>query len=111
MQWFLNLKISNKLIIGFLTILVMTSIVGIFSILQLSAVSQSSTAIATGALPGTSNALKMKVTLARYRLSELQHILAHEDDVLLDEAQSLDVRLAELKKYQAAYDTLHATPS
>eukprot|EP01037_Dinobryon_pediforme_P025243 gene25243-27317_t len=45
----------------------------------------------------------MKVTLARYRLSELQHILAADDDILSDEAKSLEVRQDELKKYHEAY--------
>lgn len=100
------MKISIRIVIGFLVIVCLTTVAGIYSIYQLSAVSKTSTVIASDSLPSISNALKMKVTLARYRLSELQHILAHEDDVLLDEAKSLDVRYAEIKKYHSAYDTL-----
>ncbi|AXL48727.1 chemotaxis protein [Paraburkholderia caffeinilytica] len=110
MKWFYDLRIANKLVTAFIAMLALTSMLGVFSIFQLSSVSSTSSDIATNWLPGISNALKMKVTLARYRLSELQHILASEDDVLQDEAKSLDVRLVELRKYNQAYDAINSSP-
>ena len=109
MKLFYDLKIASKLVTAFLIVLTLTSLTGIFSIYRLSAVSSKSSEIATNWLPAIKDALRMKVTLARYRLSELQHILASEDDVLLDEAQSLGVREGELKKYHDAYDALDAS--
>ncbi|RDJ97578.1 methyl-accepting chemotaxis protein [Paraburkholderia lacunae] len=109
MKWFYDLRIANKLVTAFIAVLALTSMLGVFSIFQLSSVSSSSSEIATNWLPGISNALKMKVTLARYRLSELQHILANENDVLLDEAKSLDVRLVELRKYNQAYNAINSS--
>lgn len=106
MKLFYDLKIASKLVTAFLVVLILTSFTGIFSVYQLSSVSSKSSEIATNWLPAIKYALKMKVTLARYRLSELQHILASESDVLKDEAESLDVRAGELKNYHDAYDTL-----
>lgn len=108
MKFFYDLKIASKLVTAFLVVLALTSSIGAVSIYQLSVVSNTSSQIATTWLPAIGNALKMKVTLARYRLSELQHILASEDDVLLDEAKSLDQRADELRKYHAAFDALDA---
>ncbi|WP_439891187.1 methyl-accepting chemotaxis protein [Ralstonia sp. 25C] len=106
MKWFYDMRIANKLVTAFLAVLVLTSMLGVFSISQLSSVSAASSEIATRWSPNISNVLKMKVTLARYRLSELQHILANEDAVLKDEAQTIDARLVELQKYHGAYDAL-----
>lgn len=43
MNWFCNLKISTKLILSFLVVLSLTTFLGVFSIIQLARVNQTST--------------------------------------------------------------------
>lgn len=107
MKWFYDLKIANKLVTSFLAVLVLTSLLGIFSIYQLSTVSSTSAEIANKWLPDISVALKMKVALVRYRLTELQHILATDAAALQDEAQTREIRLAEIRKFRETYDALN----
>jgi len=109
MKWFYDLKIATKLVTAFLAVLVLTSLLGVISVYQLSAVSTTSAEIATNWLPNIGNALKMKVALTRYRLTELQHILATEPDVLEDEAKARESRLSEIRALREAYDKRDAS--
>ncbi len=109
MKWFYDLKIATKLFTAFFAVLALTSLLGVISVYQLSAVSTTSAEIATSWLPNIGNALKMKVALTRYRLTELQHILATEPEVLEDESKARESRLAEMNALRDAYDKCDAT--
>ncbi|NCC68411.1 MAG: methyl-accepting chemotaxis protein, partial [Clostridia bacterium] len=45
MAWFKNIKISKKLIIGFLIMAVLTSIIGVFGIFSINRLSKSDTSL------------------------------------------------------------------
>jgi methyl-accepting chemotaxis protein len=67
MQWFRNLKIARKLLLSFLCVLVLTTILGVFSITQLNRVNRASTDITTNWLPTIRTLAEIKLLLARVR--------------------------------------------
>ena len=79
MNWFHHMRLATKLALSFATVLVLTLILGVFSIIQLAKVNASSTDIADNWMPASRAALEMKASLARYRSQTLQHILSAEE--------------------------------
>src|SRR5450830_753152 len=79
MKWFFNLKISKKLLLSFACVLVLSAVVGIFSIMQLEKVNQASTEISTNWLPSIQTLAALKLDLARLRSNEAQMALYADD--------------------------------
>jgi len=110
MNWFYNLKIAKKLLLSFLVVIALTAVLGIFSILQLTKVNQASTEIATNWLPSIRLGLQMQASLARFRVSELQHILSNDEVDMLEAEKVMQTRLGLLRKDEAAYEALVSEP-
>ena len=110
MNWFYNLKIAKKLLLSFLAVIALTAVLGIFSILQLTKVNQASTEIATNWLPSIRLGLQMQASLARFRVSELQHILSNDEVDMLEAEKVMQTRLGLLRKDQVAYEALVSEP-
>jgi len=110
MNWFYNLKIAKKLLLSFLVVIALTAVLGIFSILQLTKVNQASTEIATNWLPSIRLGLQMQASLARFRVSELQHILSSDEADMLEAEKVMQTRLGLLRKDEAAYEALVSEP-
>ena len=106
MQWFYNLKIGKKLILAFSILLAMSCGLGVFSVSQLVKVSQASSDIAENWLPAVRHTGQMQASLARYRISEGNHILSSEESEMQDVDKSMAARLTTLAKQQAAYEKL-----
>ncbi len=110
MQSFYNLKISTKLLISFAAVLTLTVVLGVFSILQLAKVNQTSVDLATNWMPSVRAVLEIKANIMRYRAQEAQHILSvNEDDMAKYEKRMADL-MAELKKNISEYETLLSEP-
>jgi len=84
MKWFFNLKIAKKLLLSFSCVLLLTAILGIFSIAQLQKVNDASTEIATNWLPSIKTLGDIKLFLARLRSNEAQMALYDEDQAAID---------------------------
>ncbi|WP_297844433.1 methyl-accepting chemotaxis protein [Pseudomonas sp.] len=110
MKWFYDLKIATKLIASFLAVLALTSIMGVFSIIQLGQVNQATTDIRDNWMPSLRYASAMRFFAANYRLKENRHILADSPQ----EQATLEQEAAESKKQLeirlVAYDKLIASP-
>jgi methyl-accepting chemotaxis protein len=109
MKWFYDLKIATKLIASFLTVLALTSVMGVFSIIQLGQVNQATTDIRDNWMPSMRAASAMRFFAANYRLKENRHLLAdssQEQTVLEQEAseakKQLEVRMATYEKLIAS---------
>ena len=110
MKWFYNLKIAHKLLLSFVAVLLLTTLLGAFSIAQIARVNQASTDISTNWLPAMRAALQMKTALSRIRVAELQHIQSdNEADFSLYE-KSIEGQLAQLKKFDSIYAPLISEP-
>ena len=84
MKWFFNLKIAKKLLLSFSCVLLLTAILGIFSIVQLQKVNGASTEMATNWLPSIKTLGDIKLLLARLRSNESQMALYDEDQAAID---------------------------
>jgi methyl-accepting chemotaxis protein len=106
MQWFYNVKLTRKLMLSFILICSLTVVLGIFSISRLNQVSQASTDIANSWLPGIKSLMQMQTSLARFRISELQHILSTEEQDYKATEKAFDSRLKILQTQQEHYEKL-----
>ena len=106
MQWFYNLKISAKLIISFGVILSLTIFLGIFSIIQLAKVNQTSTDMEINWMPSVRAASDMNTNTSDFRIAELQHIAAITDEETAVYEKALVDITAAFKKNDAEYLSL-----
>lgn len=110
MKWFYNLRIANKLVISFVGVLLLTATLGLFSIVQLGRVSQSTADISGTWMPGMRAALQIKAALSRIRASELQHILSDNDQDFSFYERSIATQLTQLKGFEVKYLSLVSGP-
>jgi methyl-accepting chemotaxis protein len=110
-QWFYNLRIAKKLIFSFTIVILLAVILGIAAITQLSKVSQSSAVIATDTLPSARALLQMQVSISRFRISQLQHILSADEAEMAEIEKSMATRANILQKQQAEYESLISSAS
>jgi methyl-accepting chemotaxis protein len=102
MGWFNNMKIGKKLGLGFGIVEVLMVALGMFSILQLSKVNNSTVDIATNWLPSVRTLGELKFDTAGLRRDTLNYIVAtdkrqHYEEKLKDE---IDAIAADEKKYE-----------
>ncbi|WP_348694994.1 methyl-accepting chemotaxis protein [Duganella fentianensis] len=106
MQWFSDLKIGRKLIVAFAAVIALATLLGLFAIRQLNVVNQASTDIADNWLPSIRTLGEIEVSLARYRISESNHIIMHDAAEFATVEKAMATRLETLRKQQAAYEAL-----
>jgi methyl-accepting chemotaxis protein len=112
MKWFYNLKIAKKLILAFLAVLILTGILGGFSITQLKKVNQASTDISTNWLPSVKTLLQMEVSLARIRGEQFQHLLdAAKPGDANAKVKQFSAQVNEYKRLLALYETQISEPA
>ncbi|PWF25410.1 methyl-accepting chemotaxis protein [Corticimicrobacter populi] len=105
MTWFNNLKISAKLLISFITLLILMTIVGLFAVWQMSQVNGAANEIARHWAPSVRISLTLERVLARVRSTEFQHILGDQARMASLE-KSLSDRYGEFKSLAAEYHQL-----
>ncbi|MDB5777024.1 MAG: chemotaxis protein [Herbaspirillum sp.] len=110
MRWFYNLRITKKLLLSFVTVILLTSILGIFAIARLAEVNGASTVIASDTLPSLRAVMDLQVSLTRYRIWELQHMLATDEAQFTAAEQALNERVNIFKKQQDEYEKLISIP-
>ena len=106
MRWFYDLQIAKKMILSFASILLLTSLLGVFSMLQLASLNRVTTAIVNERLPGVINSLEMKVALANIRTIEVEQLHTNRDDDFKDNEKRSNELLAAISKNIAGYKTL-----
>jgi methyl-accepting chemotaxis protein len=110
MKWLANLQLSTKLMLSFMSVLLLGMLLGGFSIIQLARVNQTSTDMETHWMPSLRSTLAMSANAANLRVKGLQHILSdNEADWDKYEAEGAEV-LATLEENRAEYAKLIASP-
>lgn len=110
MNWLDNMKLGTKLYLAFTCVILLTGILGIFSIVQLAKVNAVVTDVTTNWMPSMGAAQEINGGMARYRSQEVQHLLA---DSATDKAKydkRIDVALLHVKNAQVIYKKLIASP-
>ncbi len=110
MKWFHDLKIATKLLASFIAVLLLTTFLGILSIIQLAKVNQASTDVATNWMPSVRTALEIKNGIARYRMLQFHYILATDEVSSIQYEKELAETLIQLKKVQREYEKFDAEP-
>jgi methyl-accepting chemotaxis protein len=110
MNWFYNLKIAKKLILGFIAVLILTVILGAFSMAELIKVNQASTDISTNWLPSVRTLLEIKVSVSRIRGAEFQRLLPSGGADPAAKEKQIAAQVAEFTRLQKLYETQISEP-
>ncbi|MFZ4528641.1 MAG: methyl-accepting chemotaxis protein [Undibacterium curvum] len=107
MKLFYDLRIASKLYIGFFSLLLLTGVLGAFSIYQLSAVNQTTHDLGGNWMPSVNAAMGIKERMSRLRTQEMQIVLSAGDSKNIEKYKKrFDDYVAELHQYEAAYEKL-----
>jgi methyl-accepting chemotaxis protein len=110
MQWFNQLKLATRLLVAFFAVLALTTVLGIFSIVQLDMVNQTSTEMEENWLPSTRFAGEINTDMATFRVKELQHILSTEEAEFVKYEKDLKDVLAHFEKSRDEYAKRISSP-
>ncbi|MGO4393920.1 methyl-accepting chemotaxis protein [Variovorax sp. M-6] len=110
MTSFHNLKIASKLLLSFAAVLMLTALLGIFSIAQLATVNRTSTDLARNWMPASRVLLDLKAEIARLRSEGLQHILSDNDTDMARYEKSMDSLKERIQKNRTAFESLISLP-
>ena len=110
MQWFHHLRMTNKLLVAFIPVIAMTCVMGIFSIIQLVKVGNSSAEIANSWMPATRHIGEVQTSLARFRISEATHVLQEGEAEMQAADKALSTRRDIMRKQQDALAALVSDP-
>ncbi|PXX45259.1 methyl-accepting chemotaxis protein [Undibacterium pigrum] len=110
MKLFYNLRISAKLFVGFVLLLILTAFLGGFSVFQLSRVNGTALELGTNWMPSVNAAMGIKERISRLRTQEMQVVLSAGDEANLKKYEKRwNDYVAELKKYEQDYFKLITT--
>ncbi|QOL49473.1 methyl-accepting chemotaxis protein [Massilia litorea] len=110
MRWFQHLKIASKLLVAFTLVIGMTCLLGVFSIVQLVKVGNSSSDIAKNWMPAIRHIGEVQTSLARFRISEATHILQDDEADMKTVDKSLATRRDTMGRQQEALAALVSDP-
>jgi methyl-accepting chemotaxis protein len=111
MKWLANLQLSTKLLVSFLSVLLLGVLLGGFSIVQLARVNQASTDMELHWMPSVRSTLAMTSNIANLRIKALQHILSdNEADQVRYEGEMAAI-LSAFEQNRAEYAKLVASPA
>ncbi|MRV72788.1 methyl-accepting chemotaxis protein [Duganella sp. FT92W] len=111
MKWLANLQLSTKLMISFLSVLLLGVLLGGFSIVQLARVNQTSTDMEQHWMPSVRNTLTMSSNIANLRIKALQHILSDSDAEWSRYEGEMATILATFEQNRTEYAKLIASPA
>ncbi len=110
MKLFYDLRIASKLLFGFVSLLILTSFLGLFSVYQLSSVNQTTVDLGANWMPSVNAAMGIKERMSRLRTQEMQIVLSAGNTAEVDKyAQHFDEYAVDLKKYEDQYVKLMTT--
>ncbi len=110
MKWLIERKLSTKLGLAFAAVLLLTAVVGLFSINQLAKVNATAGELSARWMPAMRVIQDIKSQIARVRTRELQYIISDQVADLDKYDKVIAADLVDLKKMQDEYAALIATP-
>jgi len=105
-----KLKLATKLGLAFAAVLVLTAIVGLFSIAKLAQVNATATELSERWMPATRVVQDLKAQIARVRTREFQYIISNDPAEMDKYDKVIANDLVDLAKMQAEYTKLIRTP-
>ncbi len=110
MNWFRHLRIGVKLILSFSAVLLLTALVGAFSVAKLADVNQTSTEIDESWLPSVRLSSSLEILLNEYRVAELAHILSLEPADMVAQEKEMVAVADKLAAARSDYAKLVSSP-
>ena len=106
---FENMKVATKLIVGFSVVLCLTLVIGIFSIVQLAKVNQTSTDMELNWMPSVFHTSDMNTNTSDFRIAELQHVNSLTPQDMAEREKELAAIGEALVKNRGIYEKLIST--
>ncbi|MGE5402481.1 MAG: MCP four helix bundle domain-containing protein, partial [Ignavibacteriales bacterium] len=106
MKWFYNLKLSSKLLTSFSVTILLTVILGLFSIYKLSDVNSTATEMEYDWMPSIRYASGMNTNAADFRVAELQYVLSQNDQERHSFEKEMKEHLTNLESNEKTYSPL-----
>lgn len=100
-----NFKISKKLLVGFVTILIITTFLGAFGLYELSLVKNETNKITTNWLPAVYAISDMNTNTSDFRIQEYRHILTYTDNGMDEVERDMKSLLSTFNKHKVFYET------
>ncbi|PTL83120.1 methyl-accepting chemotaxis protein [Vitiosangium sp. GDMCC 1.1324] len=115
MTWFLNLRISSKLLVAFLVLLGFTAFLGFFAISQMDDMREASDEVSENRLPSIIYLADTTDRLASFRRAELLHSIAQDEKTMSDyeqrmheDADKLEHSLEKFESHASTEEERHA---
>ena len=109
MEFFKNLKIGMKLMVAVLSVVAMTTILGIFSVVQLSKVNDVSTDISGHWLPSVQLLGRASMAINFVRRAALAHLLVSDREAMNRYERMMEQANAQLAEAESKYEKLIAS--
>jgi methyl-accepting chemotaxis protein len=106
MEFFKNLRIGMKLMVAVLTVVALTTFLGVFSVVQLSRVNDVSVDISGNWLPSVQVLGRMQAAINLFRRAEMGHIILTDKDAMATYEKIGEQAATELKDAESKYEKL-----
>jgi len=110
MNWFRNMKLAAKLVLGFVVVLVLAGVLGVFSILKLSAVRATTVDMGENWLPSVRTLGDMRYDADSIRRWEMRLLLETSEAGKQDTLRKIEDLRTTFHQHQALYDKLISGP-
>ena len=110
MKWLQDLKLATKLGMAFAAVLLLTAVVGMFSIAKLAQVNATASELSSRWMPAMRVVQDIKAQVARVRTREFQYIISDDPKDMDKYDKVIANDLVDLGRMQADYARLIATP-
>jgi methyl-accepting chemotaxis protein len=104
MNWYRNLKISNKLVTAFLVVISLTAILGVVASVRLTEIKEDARALLDDYVPGVVHISEISYESARFRREVVVHTIAKSADERADYKRSAEEAKQNLTKAMASYE-------
>jgi methyl-accepting chemotaxis protein len=104
------MKLATKLSLAFAVVLVLTIVVGVFSIMQLANVRTTANQLSARWVPSMRVAQDLKSQIARVRTREFQYIISDKQEEMDKYDKVIAADLVDLGKMQSEFEKLISTP-
>ncbi len=110
MKAFQNLKLRPKLIVSFMVVLMLTTVLGVFSLAKLAGVRATTVDMAEDWLPSIRTLGDMRNEMAEMRLFQLRIVFSKNEEERTAQTQLLISAREAFRKYQSQYEPMAASP-
>jgi methyl-accepting chemotaxis protein len=111
MKWFMNKKLSTKLILAFAFVLALAVLLGVFALRQLGSVQATAVDLGGPQLQGTSEIDQLALATSSYRRWEMKLLISIADPEGREQAQrGMQGEMEKIKNHESTYEPLIDSP-